>query len=368
MNAPPACLALVSVAALVGCSQSVTPSVVVFDAGPMDALPPADVAPVIDVAAVGDTPTAVDASAPADAPSADAPPVDAPTIDAVTTPDVFHADVPDSRTPRTHPLLTADDVVALLDLHQFAGTTQHVVLTLTHRSGDDTCPGRPVRADGRFTADRPGPCSARRGAFLVDFGGAWRQSGSDICASADGPATYDLAASAVTVRGTDETQPVDLAFDGSVRLAGTSRRSGFECGEYSWEGTTRWTSAPTTWLSGPTRVLQGRTVRGIGASRSGNGVDGYRYGGWIGTTTPDGGAELGAELETVEPIRYDATSTCRQPVAGRLVLHGAVDVDIRYVAGPSCAMPTWTRAGVAMGSIDLVQWRYYYFPTCAAGI
>ncbi|MBK8694445.1 MAG: hypothetical protein IPN17_19720 [Deltaproteobacteria bacterium] len=169
------------------------------------------------------------------------------------------------------------------------------------------------------------------------------------------------------LRGTDETRPIDFAFDGSVHMVGERERFVFAYRRYSWEGTARWTSIPSTWLIATHSILTGYTVRGVGVTRAGNAADGYRYGGWIGTTTAGGGAELGVELETVEPIRYDATSMCYQPAAGRLVLHGAVDVEIRCAAGPSCAMPTWTRAGVPMGPITLPSWSYFMSMNCDAG-
>ncbi len=375
MNAPSAHLALVFNVVLVGCSQVVSSPVAAFDAGHVDGGSPTD-API--ASDVPDEALDTDAATPEDAPAAAADagvPEDVPfidtsaVVDVVAASDARSADVPSPPLmARTHPLLATADVTRLFDLHQITASSMFSLLFWSREMGDDLCPRPVVRSGGRYTGDHAGACSARRGAFMVDFDGAWHHTWSDPCADTDGPGTYDLMADRVTLRGTNGGESVDLAIDGTVHLIGVRERarSLIEWVQYSWEGTARWTSGSSTLLFGTGAILTGRTVRGVGVSRSVT-ADGQRYEGWIGTTTPDGGAELGVEWETVEPIRAP-TSTCSEPTAGRLVLHGAVDAEIRFAPGDSCAPPTWTRAGVPMGTIRLPTWGHVFSAgTCGSG-
>lgn len=348
-----------------------------FDAGavaPFDAVDASDAVDVIDApdavdaaeapdtpdtpaaADVADVPAAIDV--PMDAVDAPASAVDAPVVTDVPT--LYDrpapADLPASPlTPRSHPLTTAADVVELFSLHELGASSARIVLSRVHESSDGVCPPALVRADRRYTGDAAGPCGGSRGAFTVTLGGSWHHDWTDPCVDTNGPKVYDLATHAVSLQGNDGTEAVSLGFDGTAHMSSERGRS-----EYGWDGTSRWTEVPSSWLPSTRTILLGRTVRGVSVTRAGTDAAGYTYDGWVGTTDPsrDGGTEVGALFETLEPVRFDAIPTCFQPTAGRILLHGAAEVEIRFASGASCATPTWTRDGVPMGPITLVYWGY----------
>ncbi len=268
------------------------------------------------------------------------------------------ADVPAKPKPLgawTQTLADAAAVKQVLNLHQVIATGVRQVVERQYENGDAKCPGLLAKTGTAYADSFFSACTIHKDAYDVELFGGWNLSYSDPCKSAPAHQLYQFqTATPTTLKGKDGASVVDLAID--LSLSVDSSAGGLA---YAWQGKTVWKKLPTAWLPATAEIVTGHTVKGEAVARTGTTQAGTALTGWLDV---DG---AGVQFETVQPLKWLAIPQCFVPTSGKLRLHGAATVDITFAPGPTCAPPTWTRDGVAMGSLEVTFWGWLVL--CGAG-
>lgn len=292
-----------------------------------------------DVVADADADTAADVVAAAD-------------ITADTAADAYKDTAADAAPPtgaQTHPLQTAADLVQLLNLHQVVGSGLRQVVQRQYQNGNALCPGIPTQAQGKYQNSFSQVCAISKGGYQVEVAGEWSEVYTDPCQKL-AHQLYSLTTNGLTLKGKDDTAPVDLLFEPGCAVSVDSSDGGLS---YTWSGNSVWHQLPSAWLPATAALLSGHTISGAQVQRSGDKQTGTELSGWI---SVDG---LAAQIDTPVPLKWMDIPNCFVPTEGQLRLTGSATAVVTFAPGPACAAPTWTRDGVPMGEVQPTFWGWF---------
>jgi hypothetical protein len=250
---------------------------------------------------------------------------------------------------QTHPLQTAADLVQLLNLHQVVGSGLRQVVQRQYQNGNALCPGIPTQAQGKYQNLFSQVCAINKGGYRVDVAGQWSEAYTDPCQKL-AHHLYSLTTNGLTLKGKDDTAPVDLLFEPGCAVSVDSSDGGLS---YTWSGTSVWHQLPSAWLPTTAALLSGHAISGAQVQRSGDKQTGTELSGWI---SVDG---LGAQIDTPVPLKWRDIPNCLVPTEGQLRLTGSATAVVTFAPGPACAVPTWTRDGVPMGEVKPTFWGWF---------
>lgn len=272
------------------------------------------------------------------------------TADTDTTTDTdTAADAAPPTGAQTHPLQTAADLVQLLNLHQVVGSGLRQVVQRQYQSGNAQCPGVPTQAQGKYQNTFSQVCAISKGGYQVEVAGEWSEAYTDPCQKL-AHQLYSLTSNGFSLKGKDDTAPVDLLFEPGCAVSVDSSDGGLS---YTWSGNSVWHQLPSAWLPATAALLSGHTISGVQVQRSGDKQTGTELSGWI---SVDG---LAAQIDTPVPLKWLDIPNCFVPTAGQLRLTGSATAVVTFAPGPACAPPTWTRDGVPMGEVQPTFWGWF---------
>ena len=256
---------------------------------------------------------------------------------------------------QTHPLQTAADLVQLLNLHQVVGSGLRQVVQRQYQNGNALCPGIPSQAQGKYQNLFSQVCAISKGGYQVEVAGEWSEVYTDPCQKL-AHQLYSLTTNGLTLKGKDDSAPVDLLFEPGCAVSVDSSDGGLS---YTWSGNSVWHQLPSAWLPATAALLSGHTISGAQVQRSGDKQTGTELSGWI---SVDG---LAAQIDTPVPLKWLDIPNCFVPTEGQLRLTGSATAVVTFAPGPACAAPTWTRDGVPMGEVQPTFWGW--FVLCGGG-
>jgi hypothetical protein len=272
------------------------------------------------------------------------------TADTDTTTDTdTAADAAPPTGAQTHPLQTAADLVQLLNLHQVVGSGLRQVVQRQYQSGNAQCPGVPTQAQGKYQNTFSQVCAISKGSYQLEVAGEWSEAYTDPCQKL-AHQLYSLTSNGFSLKGKDDTAPVDLLFEPGCAVSVDSSDGGLS---YTWSGNSVWHQLPSAWLPATAALLSGHTISGVQVQRSGDKQTGTELSGWI---SVDG---LAAQIDTPVPLKWLDIPNCFVPTAGQLRLTGSATAVVTFAPGPACAPPTWTRDGVPMGEVQPTFWGWF---------
>ncbi|MCO4763450.1 MAG: hypothetical protein KC502_18175 [Myxococcales bacterium] len=250
-----------------------------------------------------------------------------------------------------HNLVDAGAISELLNLHQLAATTSVLIANRLFKLGDATCPGALQTTPQLVAADLAKPCTLTTSTAKLALSGRLAFAQPNLCKGSK-LTTSTIVAQNFELVGHNNGAQVDIGLD--LTYQSTPNLT-------AWTGRTRFTAVPSSWIPSTAKILTGADFTGWAVTTSGVAKTGRLFSGTY--TLASKGT---AKLTTEKPLITGATAQgCYKPTSGRLRFTGAVDAVVTFDGKGSCADPTWTRAGKAMGTVKLPFWSV--FTLCGSG-